>query len=190
MKRETLIDFFNDFANIPKTFLVFDDGYRSHRYSYAQVAGAARSFAARLREAGIGPGERVLFWSENRPEWIAAFWGCVLAGVVVVPIDYRASIEMRDRIAGVAGVRAVLTGDEVSSRPGDWKLRELDWSAGTFSPVNAQPGDLCQIIFTSGATAEPKGVTITHANILANVIPVEQEILKYRKWSIPFAPIR
>jgi long-chain acyl-CoA synthetase len=190
MKRETLIDFFNDFAKIPKTFLVFDDGFRSHHYSYAQVAGAARSFAARLREAGIGPGERVLFWSENRPEWIAAFWGCVLAGVVVVPIDYRASIEMRDRIAGVANVRAVLTGDEVSSRPEDWKLRELDWSAGTFSPVNAQPGDLCQIIFTSGATAEPQGVTITHANILANVIPVEQEILKYRKWSVPFAPIR
>ena len=190
MKRETLIDFFNDFANIKKTFLVFDDGYRSYRYSYAQVAGAARTFAARLRDADIGPGERVLFWSENRPEWVAAFWGCVLAGVVVVPVDYRASSEMRERIARVAGVRAVLTGDEVASLSGDWPLRYLDWSSGTFTPVSAQPGDLCEIIFTSGATAEPKGVMITHANILANIIPVEQEILKYRKWSIPFAPIR
>ena len=190
MKRETLIDFFNDFAGIHKTFLVFDDGYRSYRYSYAQVAGAARTFAGRLRRAGVERGERVLFWSENRPEWIAAFWGCVLAGVVVVPVDYRASIAMRDRIAKIAGVRAVLTGDEVASEPGDWPLRELDWTAGVFTPIEARAGDLCQIIFTSGATAEPKGVTITHANILANIIPVEQEILKYRKLSIPFAPIR
>ena len=43
-----------------------------------------------------------------------------------------------------------------------------------------------RFIFTSGATAEPKGVTITHANVLANIVPVETEIRKYRKWSIPF----
>ena len=120
MKRETLIDFFNDFATLNKTFLVFDNGYRIYRYSYAQVAGAARSFATRLRNAGICPGERVLFWSENRPEWIAAFWGCVLAGAVVVPIDYRGSTEMRDRIARVASARVVLTGDEVAASRGDW----------------------------------------------------------------------
>jgi long-chain acyl-CoA synthetase len=56
--------------------------------------------------------------------------------------------------------------------------------------VGRSGSELAEIIFTSGATAEPKGVTITHANILANIVPVENEILKYRKWSIPFAPIR
>jgi long-chain acyl-CoA synthetase len=49
---------------------------------------------------------------------------------------------------------------------------------------------VAEIIFTSGATAEPKGVIITHRNVLANIIPVEREVMKYRKWATPFAPIR
>jgi long-chain acyl-CoA synthetase len=50
--------------------------------------------------------------------------------------------------------------------------------------------DLTQIIFTSGATAEPKGVVIRHRNVLANVVPVEREVLKYRKYARPFSPLR
>ena len=49
---------------------------------------------------------------------------------------------------------------------------------------------MAEIIFTSGATAEPKGVVITHRNVLANIVPVEREVLKYRKWATPFSPIR
>src|SRR5262249_49143061 len=45
-------------------------------------------------------------------------------------------------------------------------------------------------IFTSGATAEPKGVVITHRNVLANIVPIEREVLKYRKWGRPFFPLR
>src|SRR5205809_7470245 len=50
--------------------------------------------------------------------------------------------------------------------------------------------DVAEITFTSGATAEPKGVVITHRNVLANIVPVEREILKHRKWGRPFFPLR
>src|SRR5688572_26549299 len=50
--------------------------------------------------------------------------------------------------------------------------------------------DITQIIFTSGATADPKGVVIRHRNVLANIVPVEREVLKYRKYSRPFHPLR
>ena len=59
-------------------FLVYDDGFRTRSYSYAQVGRAARAFAARLAEAGGHKGDTVVFWSENRPEWVVAFWGCLL----------------------------------------------------------------------------------------------------------------
>ena len=50
--------------------------------------------------------------------------------------------------------------------------------------------DIAQIVFTSGATAEPKGVVIRHRNILANIVPVAKEIDKYKKYARPFQPLR
>ena len=90
MARRTLIDFFDDLGNISGEFLVFDDGYRSWSYTYRDTADRARAFASRLHDEGITRGQHVVIWSENRPEWIVALWGCLLRGVVLVPIDYRA----------------------------------------------------------------------------------------------------
>ena len=75
MARRTLIDVFQDFALVDSEFIVHDDGYRTRRWTYAQVAGAARSFAARLESAGIGVDQKVVIWGENSPEWIAVLWG-------------------------------------------------------------------------------------------------------------------
>src|SRR5205807_6615118 len=63
------------------------------------------------------------------------------------------------------------------------------------SAIGHRPSDIgatttAEIIFTSGATAEPKGVVLTHKNILANIVPIEREMAKYRKYTIPFRPIR
>ena len=91
VRRDTLIDFFDDLAGARGDFLVHDDGFRSHTFTYAEV-GARRARVCRaLHAAGLRKGDKVVFFSENRPEWIVAFWGCLLIGVVVVPIDYRAS---------------------------------------------------------------------------------------------------
>ena len=70
-------------------------------------------------------------------------------------------------------------------------MSEFDWHGTGQAPrATVTRDDTAEIIFTSGATAEPKGVIITHRNILANIVPVEHEILKYRKYARPFAPIR
>ncbi len=72
-----------------------------------------------------------------------------------------------------------------------WSLHDLDWSAIGVPPnVAITRDDVAEIIFTSGATAEPKGVVITHSNVLANIVPVEGEVLKYRTYAKPFSPIR
>jgi long-chain acyl-CoA synthetase len=204
MRRETLIDFFDDFAGSTADFLVHDDGYRSRTFRYADVSRAARRLSRRLREAGLAQGDKVLVWGENRPEWIVALWACFLEGIVLVPIDYHASVEFLRRVAAIVDARLLIAGDEVATRDlperigglAVWTLGEVEWpdAAADVTPVEPRPSvgpaDTAEIIFTSGATAEPKGVVITHRNVLANIVPVEREVLRYRKYGRPFFPIR
>lgn len=195
MKRDTLLDFFEDLARYRGPFLVHDDGFRSTIRTYAAAAASARAFARALQDAGVACGDKVLIWSENRPEWVVAFWGALLAGAVLVPIDYRASFDMLRRVGEKVRAKLLLVGEEATPAGSleipVWKLAEWDWSAGG-SPiaVEATRDDLAEIIFTSGATSDPKGVLITHRNILANIVPVEREVLKYRPYGKPFFPIR
>jgi long-chain acyl-CoA synthetase len=193
--RDTLLDFFQDLGTASGEFLVYDDGFRSHSFTYAQVVGAARGFALRLTEAGATQGDTAVFFSENRPEWIVAFWGCLLVGVVAVPIDYRSPPDFLARVARIVKAKIILTGQDVPTLPDlgstlVWPLHDLDWTPRAAPVVAITRDDVAEIIFTSGATAEPKGVVITHRNILANVVPVEREILKYRKYGRPFYPLR
>jgi long-chain acyl-CoA synthetase len=224
MRRDTLLDFFHDVSAGRGEFLVYDDGYRARSYTYAETATAARGFAARLQSTGLRKGDKVVFWSENRPEWIIALWGCLLNGSIAVPIDYRASPEFLGSVARIVDAKLVLLGDDVKAGIGDWaasaqgsgeprrsalesdaqrrggisperawKLSEVDFRGldpAPFTPVTVTRDDTVEIIFTSGATAEPKGVVLTHRNVLANIIPVETEVHKYKKYGRPFRPIR
>src|SRR6202165_913979 len=193
MPRDTLLDFFQDFAGLPQDFLIYDDAFRSHHHRYDEVAAKAHAFAARLRDAGIRKDDKVILYGENRPEWIIALWGCLLEGVIAVPIDYRSSPDFLDRLDHIANARAILTGDEVSlpDSPKVWSLATLnDAEPGTLTTPQIHKDQVAEIIFTSGATAEPKGVIITHRNVLANIVPVEREVKKYLKYGGPFFPIR
>ncbi len=193
----TLVDFFNAFADSTAEFVLYDNGYRRWSHSYRRIGAAARVFAARLRDEAIVKGEKILFWSENRPEWLVAFWGCLLRGVVVTPVDYRASAEVLRNIQRVVGARAILVGEEVKAAAlGDgtpvWRLADISLSARECvipaEPIS--PDDVAEIVFTSGSTAAPKGVIITHRNIVADLAPLEEEVRKYRRYVRPLFPIR
>jgi long-chain acyl-CoA synthetase len=209
MPRETLLDFFDDLCRTSGTFLVHDDGFRVRSWTYAEVGAAARAFAGTLARQGIGGEDKIVIWGENRPEWIVAFWGTLLRGAILVPIDYRASPEFLGKVAGIVEAKAVLVGDEVELPDGTvgadvpvWRLAGVATqpaSAGSGSgAATTVPGvvfkptrdTVVEVIFTSGATAEPKGVVITHRNILANIVPIEHEMRKYKGYARPFMPLR
>ncbi len=210
MNRETLLDFFDDRIRSGADFLVYDNGYRTYTHTYDEIREAASHLSRRLKEAGLSPDQNVVIWGENRPEWVVALWGCLLSQTVVVPVDYRASGDLLGRVVEIVDAQVILVGDEVHVPPvGDtvqvWSLNEVLSQVPAANPrlqgaVTSAPApqtgardasrDLAEIIFTSGATAEPKGVQLTHRNILANIIPVEREILKYRKYARPFSPLR
>jgi long-chain acyl-CoA synthetase len=199
VRRDTLIDVFRDLTEIRGEFLVYDDGYRRRSHTYAEVGRAACGFAAKLGAVGLRKGDKVVFWGENRPEWIACYWGCLIAGIIVVPIDYRSTPDLLARVRHLVDARVILVGDDVASCPEGtdlggaerWLFADLDWHAGGPMPdVPVTRDDIIQIIFTSGATADPKGVIIRHRNVMANIVPVEREVEKYRHYGRPFRPIR
>ncbi|HET9533416.1 MAG TPA: AMP-binding protein, partial [Blastocatellia bacterium] len=174
-------------------------GLRVNRWAYTRLRSAAFQFARELESRGIEKGDRVLFWSENNAEWVAAFFGCLLRGAIIVPLDSRSPIAFARRVHQQVNAKLLLAGTEQSIALDPALPRiDLDELSDMLAPLSDAPypaqgigaEDLVEIIFTSGTTAEPKGVCLTHRNLLANLAPLEREIKKYIRWERPFHPIR
>src|SRR5882762_4540605 len=80
-------------------------GYRMEWFTYGQVLEMAVRFCGELTERGIGKGDRVMLWGNNCAEWVAAFFGCALRGVIVVPMDDGAAVDFAARVSGQVEAR-------------------------------------------------------------------------------------
>jgi long-chain acyl-CoA synthetase len=174
-------------------------GLRLVRWSYRRVAETAERFARELKARGIGKGERVVIWAANSPEWVAAFFGCTLGGAVVVPLDLESSPDFVARVREQTCPRLLLLSAETRQTGAllgipYLLLEELDETLARHSPEPFEPrgvsDDLVEIIYTSGTTEEPRGVCLTHRNLLANLAPLEQEARKYLRWERFVHPVR
>jgi long-chain acyl-CoA synthetase len=178
-------------------------GYRMQWFTYRQVLEMARRFARELEARQIGKGDRVMLWGENGAEWVAAFYGCVLRGAVVVPMDNGASKDfaalvfrqVEAKLLVACQPHATEISREFASVTPTLILEDLPAAVAHHSPAavpNAGLGreDILQIVFTSGTTTEPRGVVITHGNVLANVAPIEKEMQRYLKYERFVHPVR
>ncbi len=147
-----------------------------------------------LASSGLQAGHRLLLWSENRPEWIFVFWGALTRGIQVVPVDPGSSVDFVNRVARQAACRLILLGQDVPDPACDIPILRLpdpsQLRKATPSPGSARPEDIAEIIFTSGATGNPKGVVHRHQSLSANLGAFETEFHRYRHLAAPFQPIR
>ena len=199
MPRQSLIDYLQEYPRHGRsTAFVQRSGYRTSRMSYRDVAGLAAQCAREFERVGIAPGDRILLWGRNSGEWVAAFFGCILRGAVAVPMDRGATAEFAGRVARQVDARLLLA-DRENLLIGEQgpailfdSLREVVGKHSS-EPYGSPPltrSSIAQIIFTSGATAEPKGVVISHGNILANLEPLEAGMQPYLKWERFAHPLR
>jgi long-chain acyl-CoA synthetase len=214
MPRPNLLSLFDDFQRYARDVAAIQrHGYRRESWTYGELAKVALRLAHDLKERDVRTGDRVLLWGPNCAEWMAAFWGCLLRGAVVVPIDDSATTGFAASVARETSAKLVIASAAKPQLDGAipaLKLEDLaDAARQPYVVVSYRDGHqaslpmhpsladgpitrnhIAQILFTSGTTAEPRGVVLTHGNFLANLEPLERGIAPYRKYERWLHPLR
>jgi long-chain acyl-CoA synthetase len=167
------------------------DGLES--YSYAELRRMAESIAGWLLDSEMAPGTRVAILADNHPRWVASYLGVIAAGGTTVPLDTAYHADQVAKLLRDSGAtllicdqkhldeaRSAVEGSETaivltSTQPGATLpakvVADLDGIfaqyVGSLRPIARSPGDVASLLYTSGTTADPKGVMLTHANLLA-----------------------
>jgi long-chain acyl-CoA synthetase len=155
------------------------------KWSFNKFGEESRRIARGLLAAGLVKGDRVCLWAENRPEWMAVWMGTVIAGIVIVPVDFLASEKECANILSLTGAKAFFHSsrkhefaNSLSSQGLSIPIK-VSLTSGSFSSFGASTGgtpltveiaekDPASIVFTSGTTGFAKGVTLCHKGIIAN----------------------
>lgn len=166
-----------------------DDHAGNQSVSFKQLDQQAKAIAVALRSE-VQQGERVLLVYPAGLEFISAFFGCLYAGVTAVPATYPKPRRPLPRMASIAsdsGARVALTTratlDTVDMSQQDDVVSGMHWmatdeldltSARSWTSPNLDPADLAFLQYTSGSTSDPKGVMVSHGNLLANLEAIRQ----------------
>ncbi|WP_186234841.1 non-ribosomal peptide synthetase [Burkholderia gladioli] len=176
------------------TALVTVDAQGDTRYDYAALDRRASALAALLRERGAGAqAARVLLAMDSGVDYVAAFFGCLYAGAVAVPVYPPESLRGQHlaRLAAIAAdaeaafvvtTRALAgkLGEAFASIAPGAALIEMDAiehegiDARAFEPYRAAASDIAFLQYTSGSTSTPKGVMVTHGSLWANEIAIRE----------------
>ncbi|MGD2278923.1 MAG: AMP-binding protein [Candidatus Omnitrophota bacterium] len=153
--------------------------------SYKELEAGVRSLASFLQEEGIEKGDKAAIILENGPEWPIIFFSNALIGAISIPINPGSSAEEIENILKDSECKIVFTGKtsadivetmrqkcpsikEVIRADSETFENAAKRSSARLKSVEVASEDLACILYTSGTTAEPKGVMLTHGNLLAN----------------------
>ncbi|WP_343731863.1 amino acid adenylation domain-containing protein [Duganella sp.] len=158
------------------------------RFSYAQIDLRVRALAAQL-QASLTPGDRALLVLDNDEHYVVAFFACLYAGVTAVPVFPPESVREQHlaRLSGIAAdcaaacvlassaVLALLEEHRIFGAALTLAVDAVDvLRAPHWRPYAPQPDDVAFLQYTSGSTSSPKGVMVSHANLMANERAIEE----------------
>ena len=146
--------------------LLFKPAFRYQRWSYSRLWNESGQVATLLQRRGLTKGDQVILWGPNSPHWVLVFFGCIRAGVILVPLDLRSAHDYIARVVSRTDPKLAFTSR--STPKGDVNLgvpeitfEELETAIQDLPQpehVDIEPDDLAEIMFTSGTTGDPKGV--------------------------------
>jgi long-chain acyl-CoA synthetase len=177
-----LTDFFGPVAreHAGRPALRWREGYRHRGITFAELERAVQAAAQRLHEQGVLPADRVLLLGPSGPAWVVAFFAIVVVGGVAVPLDESTRPEFAAEVGRRTDARLQVVQSGFATAAGIALLPLESFHPGTtgeeghFEGTRRRPEDLLEIVYTSGTTSRPKGVMLTHDNIIANVASLRQ----------------
>ena len=183
---DTIVDFLREAAarHGPRDALLIKPAFRYIRWTYDRLWEDSGRVATLLQRRGLNKGDQAILWGPNSPHWVLAFFGCLRAGVVLIPLDLRSAPDYVSRVISRTEPKLAFTsrftpkGDVDLGVP-EISFEELELAIAdlpTPDPVTIHPDDLAEIMFTSGTTGDPKGVMLTHRNLTANIEGISQYI--------------
>ena len=165
-----------DSERLAYVFLADGTPASEQRWTFADTARRTRAYAAALRQRGVGPGDRVVLAVSPSLDYVAALYGIMWAGAIPVPCFPPLRAKELDRFAAITAdctPAAVLIDEMFGAAVADLHPTILysgnvDADADTAGPAPSAPTDIALIQYTSGSTGSPKGVRLTHANLVSN----------------------
>ena len=181
---QTLVDLFHSFApRGDEPALVNRTGVRRFVVSYRELAELSLRMSALLAQKGVQPGDRVLLWGPNSSWWAVAYWGIIMRGAVAVPVDFMSERGRAESIRKLTQSKILLQSrfkPERIAGSDSLLLEDLQYLLEDVEPArdaaHPAPDDMAQLIYTSGTTGNPKGVILTHKNLVANMLQINQQV--------------
>ncbi len=155
-----------------------------YKLDYGQVLQYVKRVGRHLKELGLERGDHIAILGENRPEWAISYFSVAWIGATAIPLDARASLDAHKFILGFSSSKAAIVSTSYLTDIRSLKdeLHELKHIIvmDNFDEIyskyytgvereNVSFHDLLEILFTSGTTGTPKGVMLTHGNVMSNV---------------------
>lgn len=179
---QTLIDLFELFKKRKSQVFIYRTGIRRFNFSYFELYNLSLQMAAYLHKQGIKKGDKVALWAPNSPSWAFSYFGILASGAIVVPIDFAGGKNRAETIVRLSGAKFIIQSNykfekinpSAISGLKTVMIEELPFILKSFDPIKkiiqVKPTGICEIVYTSGTTGDPKGVVLTHKNIISNIL--------------------